>query len=387
MAQLASSTVYGDLKVTSNARVDGAMDITNGLTLTSDTNWLTVVSASNTQGSQGAIKFLGNLANTPKQGTQIRFNDFDATRAPYGLHIERTSDNTEVAGNKPYLDVQGKIYADGGYEVAHANTGTLYLSNKMAIKGATDTWLRINDDNAFTSGVYFGTATVRTDGNLQVGNAGATLLVTTAAFTYKSNTIYHAGNKPTASDVAALPIAGGTMTGPITAHGSTGIEMSVGSKVTKTGSSWITHGGDGASATDANIRIHSWQGIGFANTCSGQPVTQGDNAFWINVRTGNTYTQGSFYANSTKKVATEEYVNTKVSGDIPFSTSITFTKSVDLKKTITHNFGIATYKVVCTSNSGERHVFWSNKLANTVEINLDDEPFAADIIVDVMIMK
>lgn len=49
----------------------------------------------------------------------------------------------------------------------------------------SDTWLRINEDNDFTSGIYTGTGILRTDGNLQVGASGATLNVSSSAFTYK----------------------------------------------------------------------------------------------------------------------------------------------------------------------------------------------------------
>ena len=42
---------------------------------------------------------------------------------------------------------------------------------------ASDSWLRINAGKAFTSGVYFGSSDVRTDGTLQVGSSGAYLNV------------------------------------------------------------------------------------------------------------------------------------------------------------------------------------------------------------------
>lgn len=54
----------------------------------------------------------------------------------------------------------------------------------------------------------------------------------------------------------------------------------------------ITNGGDGASATDANLRLHSWYGIGFASTITGQPVPQGENAVFINVRNGDITARG-----------------------------------------------------------------------------------------------
>lgn len=71
-----------------------------------------------------------------------------------------------------------------------------------------------------------------------------------------------------------------------------------GTKVVRTSGGGISGGVDGANSTDANIRIHSWYGIGFAPSISGQTVPQGENATWINVRNGNVYTRGEFYAQS-----------------------------------------------------------------------------------------
>ena len=46
-------------------------------------------------------------------------------------------------------------------------------NNKEIIRTQVDEWLRINELNSHTNGVYFGTSTVRTDGQVQVGEDGA----------------------------------------------------------------------------------------------------------------------------------------------------------------------------------------------------------------------
>lgn len=46
-------------------------------------------------------------------------------------------------------------------------------NNKEIIGTQVDEWLRINELNSHTNGVYFGTSTVRTDGQVQVGEGGA----------------------------------------------------------------------------------------------------------------------------------------------------------------------------------------------------------------------
>ena len=45
-------------------------------------------------------------------------------------------------------------------------------NNKEVIRTQVDEWLRINELNSHTNGVYFGTSTVRTDGQVQVGEGG-----------------------------------------------------------------------------------------------------------------------------------------------------------------------------------------------------------------------
>lgn len=58
----------------------------------------------------------------------------------------------------------------------------------------------------------------------------------------------------------------------------------------------ITLGQDQASAADANLRLHSWYGIGFAPSVSGQAIPQGENAVYINVRNGALTARGTITA-------------------------------------------------------------------------------------------
>lgn len=53
----------------------------------------------------------------------------------------------------------------------------LYLNSKLAMQ-AGDTWLRINDTGENTSGVYFGSSFVRTDGDARIGAGAADALFT-----------------------------------------------------------------------------------------------------------------------------------------------------------------------------------------------------------------
>lgn len=76
---------------------------------------------------------------------------------------------------------------------ATTTTGTLNVGNsqangKISINGkvsirdyANNGWLGINDTGAWTSGVYFGSSVIRTDGGFQVGGSGKIVLNTSSA--------------------------------------------------------------------------------------------------------------------------------------------------------------------------------------------------------------
>lgn len=64
----------------------------------------------------------------------------------------------------------------------------LVMNGKEAI-AAYDSWLRINEDATFSSGVYFGSNIVRTDGSLQVGSNGSAFHATSAGDGYFSKSL------------------------------------------------------------------------------------------------------------------------------------------------------------------------------------------------------
>ena len=89
------------------------------------------------------------------------------------------------------------------------------------------------------------------------------------------------------SDGRYVKKAGDTMTGDLAMDTNKGFYIPNGTRVVKTSGNWIHGGGDAASSTDANLRFCSWQGIGWYPTIdSTSGVRQGNNAMWLNVRTG-----------------------------------------------------------------------------------------------------
>jgi hypothetical protein len=65
------------------------------------------------------------------------------------------------------------------------------------------------------------------------------------------------------------------------------------SQPSKSGGNYITPGAAGASATASNLTLHSFHGIGFASTISGQTIPQGENAVYIDIREGDLFARGS----------------------------------------------------------------------------------------------
>lgn len=122
--------------------------------------------------------------------------------ATVALDLNGTSVGIGKYHTQGALDVNGAIYAsgliDGASLVSDGNltvAGETYL-NGTEIQGDgktmlrySDAWLRINEDNDFTAGIYCGSGILRTDGNLQVGPSGSTLNVTGSTFTYGGNAV------------------------------------------------------------------------------------------------------------------------------------------------------------------------------------------------------
>ena len=99
--------------------------------------------------------------------------------------------------------------------------------------------------------------------------------------------LLHTENYASIADGRYVKKAGDTMTGDLAMGTNKGFYIPNGTRVVKTSGNWIHGGTDVASSTDANLRFGSWQGIGWYPTIdSTSGVRQGNNAMWLNVRTG-----------------------------------------------------------------------------------------------------
>lgn len=92
------------------------------------------------------------------------------------------NDITATSVTTSELTVNGDATTTGTLNVGNSATnGKLSLNNKIAIRDNGYSWLGINDQIAFGSGVYFGKSTVRTDGTFQVGDSGSRVLFNTSS--------------------------------------------------------------------------------------------------------------------------------------------------------------------------------------------------------------
>lgn len=131
---------------------------------------------------------------------------------------------------------------------------------------------RVTSYVPFRSTVASGTAPFIVSSNTVVGNLNADMVD---------------GLHLSDFDGRYVNVTGDTMTGDLAMDTNKGIYITHGTRVVKTSGNWIHGGADVASSTDANLRFASWQGIGWYPTIdSTSGVRQGNNAMWLNVRTG-----------------------------------------------------------------------------------------------------
>lgn len=215
--------------------------------------------------------------------------------------------STVASGTAPFIVVSNTVVGNLNADLLDG----VHLAGFGGREGVMRSWLR---GKYTTVNQYFGNGNVVTidpkptdDATL---SANTTVLSlgdmpvrnTQLAFYYDTNTIkyrrhddskwndwvvlIHSGNYASYSDGRYVKKSGDTMTGDLTMNNTKGIYITHGTRVVKTSGNWIHGGADVASSTDANLRFASWYGIGWYPTISGQTVAQGENAMWLNVRTG-----------------------------------------------------------------------------------------------------
>lgn len=215
--------------------------------------------------------------------------------------------STVASGTAPFIVASNTVVGNLNADLLDG----VHLAGLSGREGVMRSWLR---GRYTTVNQYFGNGNVVTidpkptdDATLSPNTTVLSLgdvptRNTQLAFHYDTNTIkyrrhddskwndwvvlIHSGNYASYSDGRYVKKAGDTMTGDLAMNNTKGIYITHGTRVVKTSGNWIHGGGDTASSTDANLRFGSWNGIGWYPTIIGQSVAQGENAMWLNVRTG-----------------------------------------------------------------------------------------------------
>lgn len=236
-----------------------------------------------------------------------------ALKSLFGIAANRVTSyvpfmSTVASGTAPFIVVSNTVVGNLNADLLDG----VHLAGLSGREGVMRSWLR---GRYTTVNQYFGNGNVVTidpkptdDATL---SANTTVLSlgdvptrnTQLAFHYDTNTIkyrrhddskwndwvvlIHSGNYASYSDGRYVKKAGDTMTGDLAMDANKGFYIPHRTRVVKTLGNWIHGGGDTASSTDANLRFASWYGIGWYPTIdSTSGVRQGNNAMWLNVRTG-----------------------------------------------------------------------------------------------------
>jgi hypothetical protein len=236
-----------------------------------------------------------------------------ALKSLFGIAANRVTSyvpfmSTVASGTAPFIVVSNTVVGNLNADLLDG----VHLAGLSGREGVMRSWLR---GRYTTVNQYFGNGNVVTidpkptdDATL---SANTTVLSlgdvptrnTQLAFHYDTNTIkyrrhddskwndwvvlIHSGNYASYSDGRYVKKSGDTMTGDLAMDTNKGFYIPHGTRVVKSSGNWIHGGADVASSTDANLRFASWQGIGWYPTIdSTSGVRQGNNAMWLNVRTG-----------------------------------------------------------------------------------------------------
>lgn len=236
-----------------------------------------------------------------------------ALKSLFGIAANRVTSyvpfmSTVASGTAPFIVVSNTVVGNLNADLLDG----VHLAGLSGREGVMRSWLR---GRYTTVNQYFGNGNVVTidpkptdDATL---SANTTVLSlgdlptrnTQLAFHYDTNTIkyrrhddskwndwvvlIHSGNYASYSDGRYVKKAGDTMTGDLAMDTNKGFYFPHGTRVVKTSGNWIHGGANVTSSTDANLRFASWNGIGWYPTIdSTSGVRQGNNAMWLNVRTG-----------------------------------------------------------------------------------------------------
>lgn len=139
--------------------------------------------------------------------------DSTTTTAPTGDVTEFAPVTLYHTGNKPTLAELGAMSASGGDVLGSLTLGT----NDLIFKGADTGDIVFANADGSQRGRFWhtGSGLMFSSTSSTSATAAGSMQLTSAGLTIAGNLVYHAGNKPTASDIGAVAKSGDTMTGPL----------------------------------------------------------------------------------------------------------------------------------------------------------------------------
>jgi hypothetical protein len=192
-----------------------------------------------------------------------------------------------TASNAGFLEI---ATADDGSEPIHVRQYSGVFST--LVRTAT-----ILDNSGNTS--FPGVATAsRLTSTVATGTAPLTVTSTTRVANLNVATAGEADTATTATNLSGGTVSAttGAFSGQLSVAQSTSL-INNGISLNAAGNGFLRGtANDTASSTQANVQLMSWFGIGFSPTITGQTVPQGENAVWINTRTGTLDARGTVTA-------------------------------------------------------------------------------------------
>jgi hypothetical protein len=318
---------------------DGTANVSGNMTGVGSVNMSGVLTIANsTYNKQLVIRSTGSTAKNQGEGIWFRCDDvnqevmlrhewYDTFVAGYGLAVSRNNSleagdsqmffyNTgrfiakAPQGTSPYQCVSTTVNANLNADLLDGLHENSFLRHRdtYSIDGYNTLWAQIGIrqySNAKPDGManpiyYYGAVISLPGGNTRLdiwyNHTSSASDSPTNGIQYRSGfnndkkpwrMLLDSVNYASYSDGRYVKKSGDTMTGDLAMDTNKGFYIPHRTRVVKTSGNWIHGGGDTASSTDANLRFASWNGIGWYPTIdSTSGVRQGNNAMWLNVRTG-----------------------------------------------------------------------------------------------------
>lgn len=172
----------------------------------------------------GDSKLMSINGDVLSDGKITTKDNFDSSRISYvassgGRYFDSKTGNQLSIGDDGVFDFthvsKGKVFTVDSAKGTANLAGSLTTSTNITVTGSGASNLSIGSG---ASDVYMNNS--KSGKYLQLKDTGELM--------YSSQEVYHAGNKPTAADVGALPLGGGTVTGPVVSTDANGFRIKAG---------------------------------------------------------------------------------------------------------------------------------------------------------------